>query len=479
MTAPLQVWRNRLLGVLVLVGLTSVTLAAAGLRASSTPQFTVAPDLGIVDGFGGFGVQLNQHLYADISGPPPNVASLEAKVVALQPQFVRVFFNSTEWTYPDRLASFVRTVRLAQRDDAQIDVTWQGGGYAASLAAMPRFAGVLVDLLRSDGINALWVTLFNEPNSTQLTLAQYEAVYRALDHELRAAGVRDRVRFMGGDLVGTTSPLGQSQVEWFRYLATHMSDLLDAWSVHVYWDLWDSAKIERRLAAEVRTIVDGIPAELRRPLYVTEFGVRGVSTFEGEASVDPGLAPDGTPIAQTSAAAFQEAWFAIRATELGFSGVVKWDAYSAKYDNGTQDYSAIGPGATGWELRPAYHLLSLLTATTSPRGGRIVEVVPGTGATSTQLLTAYISPAGNLTVLGLDTRGGALGSITDNEPVAYTIAGLPPNTLFRLLVWNGRGDGTNLEIGYLTSGASGAVSFSAPLNGVFALTDTPIDVFPG
>lgn len=476
---PLHGWQNRFLGVLVLAGLASATLAAAGLRASPAPQFTVAPNLGIVDGFGGIGVQLNQHVYADISGPPPDLPDLEAKVVALRPQFVRVFFNSTEWTYPDRLASFVRTVRLAQRDDAQIDVTWQGGGYAASLAAMPRFAGVLAQLLQSDGINALWVTLFNEPNSTRLTLPQYEAVYRALDHELRAAGVRDRIRFMGGDLVGTPSPLGQSQADWFRYLATKMSDLLDAWSVHVYWDLWDSAKIERRLAAEVRTIADGIPAELRRPLYITEFGVRGVGTFEGEPDVDPGLAPDGTPIAQTTASAFQEAWLAIRAMQLGFSGVVKWDGYSAKYDNGTQDYSAIGRSATGWQVRPVYHLLGLFTAATSPRGGRIVQVVPGPGATSTQLLTAYISPADNVTVLGLDTRGAALGASSDNEPVPYEVAGLPPNTMFRLLIWNGTGGGTNLEIGYLDTGPSGAVSFTTPLNGVFALTDTPIDVLPG
>lgn len=470
--------RRRLLRMLAVACLAWAALLASDLRASPPPQFRLAPERGIVAGFAGYGVQLNQHVYAEISGPPPDLAGLEAKLTALRPQVVRVFFNSSEWTYPDRMASFVRTVQLAQRSDAQIDITWQGGGYAASIASMPRFAAVLADLLQDDGIGSVWVTLFNEPNSTRLTLPQYESVYRLLDTELQRLGVRDRARFMGGDLVGTTSPLGQSQTDWFRYMATRMSDLLDAWSVHVYWDLWDTPKIERRLQAEVCTIFGAIPAELRRPLYVTEFGVRGLRTIEGEPNIEPGLAPDGTPLEQSTSAAFQEAWLTIRATQLGFSGIVKWDGYGAKYDKGSQDYSAIGPGAAGWPLRPSYHLLRLLTATTSPRGGRIVEVVPGPGAEASQLLTAYLSPGGNVTVLGLDTRGGAVGGGADDQPVPYSVAGLPPNTLFRLILWNGKGDGTNVDIGYLDSGPSGTLGFSAPLNSVFALTSTWIGSLP-
>jgi len=166
---------------------------------------------------------------------------------------------------------------------------------------------------------------------------------------------------MGGDLVGTTSPLGQTQLDWFQYMASHMGDLLDAWSVHVYWNFWDSGKIDRRLRAEVRTIFSTIPAPERRPLYVTEFGVRGVATFEGETNFSPGLWPNGTAIEQTTTAAFQEAWFMIRAAQLGFAATAKWDVYAAKYDAGTQDYSAIGLGAAGWPLRPVYRVLQLLT----------------------------------------------------------------------------------------------------------------------
>ena len=113
-------------------------------------------------------------------------------------------------------------------------------------------------------------------------------------------------------------------------MASHMGDLLDAWSVHVYWNFWDSGKIDRRLRAEVRTIFSTIPAPERRPLYVTEFGVRGVATFEGETNFSPGLWPNGTAIEQTTTAAFQEAWFMIRAAQLGFAATAKWDVYAAK-----------------------------------------------------------------------------------------------------------------------------------------------------
>jgi hypothetical protein len=460
-----------------LVGL-SVQVADADARASKTgdpAEFTLATDRGVVGSFSGFGGQLNQHVYADISGPPPDLPSLDTKVLALEPQFVRVFFNTSEWTNPDRMASFIRTVELAQRARAQINITWQGSTFAFARANMVRFGGVLADLLQNDGIDSLWITLFNEPNSTQLTLAQYEQVYRLLDGALRDRGVRDRVHFMGGDLVGTTSPLGQSQGDWFTYMAGHMGDLLDAWSVHVYWNFWEPDKIERRLATEVRRIFAGIPAPERRPVYVTEFGVRGL---QGEDTFQPGLWFDGTPIAQTNAAAFEDGLFMLRGTQLGFSGFAQWDLDNAKYDNGTQDFSTIGPGTAGWPIRPTYHLLQLLALVTQPGGGSIVDVVAGPSASPSQVVTAYISPAGNDTILGLDTRGAALDS-TPNDPVAYSIGGLPPNTLFRLLAWNGSGAGTNVDYGFLDSGSGGTVDFSVPVTSIFALTDTPIGSLPG
>jgi len=450
-----------------------VAASAAGgtAQAAAGPEFTFAPTLG-VGSFDGFGVQFNQHVYADISGPPTGLPALEQEVMAFRAPLVRIFFNTTAWTFPDRMESFRRTVALAHRSDARVNVTWQGSGAPFAMANMSRFADVLAERITALQIGSLWVTLFNEPNSTRITLAQYERVYRLLDAELRARGVRDRVHFMGGDLLGTTSPLGQSQVDWFRYLADHMGDLLDAWSVHVYWDFWDAAKIDRRLRAEVRTIFSVIPEQKRRPLFVTEFGVRGVPTFEGESGFQPGSWPDGTGMSETTLSAFQHAWFMIRAAQLGFNGTVKWDLYPAKYDAGTQDYSALGPAAEGWPARPVYRLLQLVTTTTEPRGGRIVQVVATPGTAPSKLLTGYISPPGDITILGLDTLGGMVRT-TSNELVPYAIGGLPPNMSFRLVVWNGDGNGENREVGRLASDASGTVWLSVPRSAVFALTTTP------
>ena len=83
-------------------------------------------------------------------------------------------------------------------------------------------------------------------------------------------------------------------------MAANMGDLLDAWSVHVYWDFWEPDKIDDRLLREVRTIFSAIPAPQRRPLYITEFGVRGLEGFEGERSFEPGYWPDGTPMSATN-----------------------------------------------------------------------------------------------------------------------------------------------------------------------------------
>ena len=466
------------LGVVAIVAAVLVSAAAAADQpapVAGQAEHTLDQSRGVVGSFDGFGGQLNQHLYASISGPPPLLADVEAKVISLEPQLVRIFFNTSAWQNQDRLESFVRTVKLADRANADINVTWQGSTFEFAMRNMDRFADLLADLLADGSIERLWVTLFNEPNTTQRTLPEYEQVHRLLHRELRNRGVRSRIRFMGGDLIRSTA--GDPQAEWFRYMARNMGDLLDAWSVHVYWDFWEPDKIDERLLREVRTIFSTIPAEQRRPLYVTEFGVRGLEGFEGERSFEPGFWPDGRPMSETNAAAFQQAWFNLRAAQLGYSGTVKWDVYPAKYDAGTQDHSSLGSAAQGWPIRPVYRMLQLLALTTKPRGGSIVELVPAAGADQSKLLTGYISPAKDITVLGLHMAGGSIAT-TSNVPVPYNVGGLPPNMFFRLLVWNDDGVGGIVDKGFIATAPDGTLQFSAPLDSVFALTNTPIMEVP-
>ena len=59
--------------------------------------------------------------------------------------------------------------------------------------------------MRNHGLtNVRWAEVGNEPNSggvAAVSLAEYEALVRALDAELRARGLRDHLRMMGPGLV--------------------------------------------------------------------------------------------------------------------------------------------------------------------------------------------------------------------------------------------------------------------------------------
>jgi hypothetical protein len=442
----------------------------AAKRTVAATDFVLSPTKVLVDSFSGYGAQYNQNVYDALSRAAgvddANVGDMEAKVTELGPQFVRLFFHRSAFSDPDRMQSFVRTAQLAQRAGATIGVTWQTSAGADLEVEITRFGHVLSDLVRRRGVtNLRWATLQNEVNSTRVSMETYNRLYRVLDAALVADGVRDRIRFMGGDLVAQPSPLGQTQDDWLRFLGARMTDVLDAYSIHVYWDFWSPEKIDRRLA-EVRQIVDALPSEQRKPLYVTEFGVRG-HREQGDAG--PGTFDDGAPLGNTNANAFQHAWLDVVAPRLGFAGAVKWDAYFGRYDAKPQAYTMIGPPQEGWPLRPVYHLTRLLTATTRP-GWKVVDV---DGAKGPRLVTAFAGPQGELTLVGLDTQGALLNT-TSATVSTYTIGGLPPSTTFRLQLWNADGTGTLAAPVPATSDASGVIRIGAPLQCVFALTTLPL-----
>jgi hypothetical protein len=437
--------------------------------ATEVTEFAVDASEVIVPSVAGYGGQFNQHVYAKLSSPPvneANVLDMEQKVVGLQPQLARIFFNLTDLDpkLPDRMASFVRTVQLAQRAGATINITWQGGGFNNIQGNMGKFGAVLLDLVLNKGItNLRWVTVQNEPNDSdnKFTKEQWEAMYRALDQVI--ANIRGQVHFMGGDLVQ------EHQREWFDYMASNMSDILDAWSIHVFWDYWDTAKLQARLNG-VREIWDAERADLRKPLYVAEYGVRGIRNFNGEPIFAPGVWADGTPMSQTNINAFQHAWFDILSARLGYLGTIKWDSYFGKYDNGTQAFYMIGSPVDGWPLYPIYHAVRLWTMTVKPTW----QVVGLEGDSGTKLLTAYSSKSGELTVIGLDREGASLNVASDTQ-VSYSIGGLPPSTSFRLVIWNGDGDGRHASAGTIVSDTAGVATVAAPLHSVFALTTAPVE----
>jgi hypothetical protein len=166
--------------------------------------------------------------------------------------------------------------------------------------------------------------------------------------------------------------------------------------------------------------------------------------------------------------AFQQAWFDVLAAGLGYVATSKWDSYFGRYDNGTQAYYFIGEPQNGWPLYPLYNLVQLLT-TTVKREWKVVAMdsVPATS----RLLAAYLGNNGQQTIVGLDTLGAQLNTVSPTPtPVSYILAGLAPLKTLQLAVWNEAGNGLVGPPRQVTTDAAGVVTITVPQHGVFVLT---------
>jgi len=455
----------------------------------------------LVPSMGGYGVQFGDHVYAPISGPPANVTDMEAKAKALEPQLVRIFYNdnwneNADGRHPEwqkNLDSFYDVVKLAQEAGATINISYQNLANAKSTPteSMARFAGVLDYLVRDRGYtNVRWATVGNEANAGAITPDQWEPIFRALDAELRARGLREQILMVGADLVEGTVGGASDHRAWFKYMIDHhMDSIIDAWSEHIYW-MYDTElqKMERRLK-DVRELVASLPAEAQKPTYLWEFGVRGKFPFPDKPIPRYAYYENGNPIREQNVAAFQTLWFFIESAQLGFAGVSKWDAYWAMYDfsspNNQWDWT-IGPPDQGWPLYPMWYSIHLLLATTEP-GWQVLQVGPwqdddwkqkddaGNPVWDQQEkeLVAYAGPSEQLTLVGLDTHGRLLNTASDQSP-EYSIGGLPANTTFNLALWNATGDGKNTVGAPVTTNAAGVARFEVPLQAAFSLTTLPV-----
>jgi hypothetical protein len=467
-------------------------------------QFTLTKNV-LVTGFEGYGAQLNQNVFAqitrDLGVTDAHLEELPRHVGRLAPRFVRIFFDpralpGAHAMSHDLMQSFVKTVKLAQSAATTINITWTGGGAGDPDATMRPFANVLADLVQKNGATKLrWATVMNEPNSTKIALDDYTKLYQGLRHHLERRGVADQIGLMGGDLVQT------GQKKWCHHLAGSMSDLLDAWSIHIYWKYNElgpgkKTKLVKRLT-DVRDIWEGCNAEQRKPLYVTEYGVKGDWKVQREVAQPDGTTKlkwvivqpepgtykpqgpdlDGPRVVDQNVNAFQHAWFNLLAANLGYHGLVKWDAYFGKYDLKAQphpqEYGMIGkPNDSGWQLRQSYYLTRLFTQTVKP-GWNVREVAHGPGS---QIVAAFSARAGGgLTLIGLDTAGASLNEAVP-EQRSYRFSGLPKNKAFDLLYWNRHGRGLLTSAGKVQTDRAGNLPVEAPLNSVFAVTTVAVDV---
>jgi hypothetical protein len=454
----------------------------------------------------GYGAQFGDHVYAPVTPWPPGQdhADADAKVKALEPQLVRIFYNdnwdaNANGKFPDfqtNYNSFVQVVQLAQDAGATIDISFQNLGNVLTGAPGPpmaKFADVFVDLVRNHGLtNVRWAEVGNEPNSGSVTFDQYNALYRALNAELVARGLRQQIQLMGGGLVENGGNPARDHYSWMNLIATNMGDVVDAYAEHVYWFYNDPGRLEYRLRDTWHLMNEVLPPAQRKPVYMMEFGIRGNGTCGTKpafANLYYGADPTCPEIWRTNIAGFQQLWFNIDSAQLGVAGTSKWDAYWSRYDNssaGNQLYWMIGPPTEGSPLTPTYYAMSLLFHTTAP-GWQIVGVDPwdstdwgvptyraNLGDTTNdqpeQELTAYAGPAGELTIVGLDTHGKSLNVASTDPAPSYSIGGLPPNTTFTLAEWNATGDGTDSIAGAVTTNTAGVARFEVPFQAAFALT---------
>jgi hypothetical protein len=88
---------------------------------------------------------------------------------------------------------------------------------------------------------------------------------------------------------------------------------------------------------------------------------------------------------------------------------------------------------------------------------------------TSRLLTGFFGKGGQRTIVGLDTSGGLLNTVSLTAS-AYSIGGLPPSKKLRLLVWNEKGDGLVAPPKTVTSDPAGVVTITVPQHAVFVLT---------
>jgi hypothetical protein len=329
--------------------------------------------------------------------------------------------------------SFLRTLRLAQRAGATITLTMWWGDPKDPEKTARRTVELLDDILRNEKIDAVKsINLMNEPNGDwpgeePWTLERYNKLYRALDAELKRAGLRDRLKIITGDLVEEHQP------PWMANIAENLAELTDGISIHAYWDYRKTGKLLRRLD-ETKKMVTTRPSIANKPLFVTEFGAQGAKIRFGGA--EPGTHENGMPLARTTTQAMQIGWFMMEAVNRGYVGLVQWDMYEAWYDR-LMRYGVIGDVKSGWELKPGYYVLKMFTHTTRP-GWKAVQVE---GEAKGMLATAMRGEKGEMTLFVLNRNEGA------KEARVKGITGERVKTV----IWNGDGRGR------LSSGEARAV----------------------
>jgi hypothetical protein len=236
-------------------------------------------------------------------------------------------------------------------------------------------------------------------------------------------------------------------------LGRELAPIVDGYSIHSYWDYWDIRKFRRHLDDTV-ALLNKLPKDQRRPLYVTEFGARG---FREHPSIEPGQSDTSKPLCDVPVYSFEIAIYLLDALNRGFIATAQWDLYDAWYDR-KMGYGLIGDVTRNFPLKPGYHLLQMFTRHTRP-GMRAIKIG---GAIEDFWFTALRHP---------DSRDETLILLNRiKSPKSVMIAGLAANRTFTIHHWNFNGTGELSDAGTVTSDARGVVTRTVPHMAVELLT---------
>jgi len=416
----------------------------------------------------GYGAQFNAGLFTERGQPGGITAAqlrdLTAHVANLRPGHSRIAVE-TEATpsahgFEHERKALLRTVELAQAGGANVNLTWWHGPYPKPQRArfMREFADVIEEARKqSDGITH--VTIQNEVNGSGVDIGKtgdqkesrrvYKELYGLLDAELRgrrdphgAATLRDGVRLVGGDLVAAgNSP----QNFWLEYMREEMDELLDGYSIHVYWPQGRTAKFEQRLA----DLVDAIGRfGLVKPIYVTEYGVKAADSGE------PGTI-GGKNVEDMLETAHQHAWFNALAPQHGCVGFAKWVLYRTQ-GRTYHDWGMIDTPANQFDRKFTYYVSWLFTHAID-----LEWRASGLAGSGNLLASGFSGPNGEHSVFVLNR---------DDQRHGVRVEGLQTNGSYFAAMWNRNGDGRIHVLPRVAADANGGARVSVAPHGVVVLS---------
>ena len=257
------------------------------------------------------------------------------------------------------------------------------GGMPGPREQMRRFARI-IHAARRQFPCVTHATIQNEPNGGKTDIAfkgvpnfamrLYEHLYRCFadalaeldDPQGEFPSLRQAITIVAGDLVQEGKGDADHQDAWIRYLHANMDlpregfpSVLDAYSIHVYWKpgpRHDGGEFPDKATARLDNLAD-LAADLgiKKPIYITEYGVRFPVPLEFER---PGNL-NGVPMERAPESVFEHAWFNARAPQKGFVGLVKWVMYRTDMQTGWGKWGLLDSPGAGSKPTPMFHMARL------------------------------------------------------------------------------------------------------------------------